>query len=111
MDFYAAEIGILSLAAVRVHDGVLAPDDIVFNYRAGPSGRGLIPPDLNLDGFVDASDVGLFTLCATGPTIPLSVNCRFVDFDNDGDGDQDDFGILQRCFTGPDTAASAGCMQ
>lgn len=111
LDFHTSEIGILSLAVVRIHDGALSPADVEFNYLAGISGRGQVPPDLNLDSHVDLLDMPIFLDCAGGPGVPLTQDCEFVDFDLDGDADQVDFAIYQRCYTGPDIVATPDCMQ
>jgi hypothetical protein len=81
-------------------------------------------PDFDSDGDVDAADVGIFQLCATGPAIPyvtpgqLPPGCTLVadvngkvaaDFDGDEDLDLDDFGVLQRCFSGDHVPVPAGC--
>ncbi len=111
LDFFTDEVGVLSLAAVRVHDGALTPDEVAFNHRAGITGRGQVPPDLNLDTHVDQADVELFSQCAAGSQVALTAECALADFDLDDDGDQVDFAILQRCYTGPDTVASPDCLQ
>ncbi|HOQ84658.1 MAG TPA: hypothetical protein PLQ89_02975 [Phycisphaerae bacterium] len=109
-DLHDLEIGTLSLAVVRVHDGALSAEDVEFNFRAGITGRGQVPPDMNLDGHVDGTDVALFSECAAGPEMELVGDCIAADFDNDGDADQLDFAILQRCITGPIIEASAACL-
>lgn len=106
--FTTAEMGALSLAVVRVHDGVLTADEVLFNYKLGIRGLGQIRPDLDLNGYVDAMDFAIFFPCATGPDVPASEACRIADFDNDDDVDQVDFGIYQRCFSG-ETPATYGC--
>ncbi len=111
MNLFTGEIGVLSLAVVRVHDGALTPADVQFNYNLGMSGRGEIPPDLNLDTHVDSADLEIFEQCASGPGVALSPGCELADFDFDGDGDQGDFAVFQRCYTGPDAVASPDCLQ
>lgn len=106
--FTTGEMGMLSLAVVRVHDGALTPDEVAFNYQLGIRGLGQIRPDLNLDGNVNAQDFALFLPCAGGPNIPVSEACKIADFDGDSDVDQVDFGIYQRCFSG-ETPATHGC--
>jgi len=108
LDLFNQEIGNLSLAAVRVHDGALTPDQVLFNYRAGPNGHGLIGPDLDLNGRVDALDFTLFTQCVAGPDVPVTGDCVIADFDGDSDVDQNDFAIFQRCYSGP-MDATPGC--
>lgn len=67
--------------------------------------------DASADGDVDATDLGLFLECWSGPTVPFttSPNCASRDLDKDGDVDVDDFGIFQRCYTGPGVAADPFC--
>jgi hypothetical protein len=110
LDLYAAEMGSLSLAVVRVHDGALTPAEIKSNYLLGITGKGQVPPDLDLNTHVDTDDAVIFAGCARGPAVPLTEDCAMVDFDGDGDGDQNDFSIYQRCYTGPVITASADCM-
>jgi hypothetical protein len=108
MDLFNAEIGALSMAAIRVHDGALSADDVLYNYRAGIAGQGLIKPDLDLNGTVDAADFVLFSQCVTGARIPVADDCKVADFDGDNDVDMADFGIYQRCFNGA-LPAIPGC--
>jgi hypothetical protein len=110
LDLYAAEMGSLGLAVVRVHDGALTPAEIKSNYLLGITGKGQVPPDLDLNTHVDTDDAVIFAGCARGPAVPLTEDCAMVDFDGDGDGDQNDFSIYQRCYTGPVLTASADCM-
>ncbi|MBP7934868.1 MAG: hypothetical protein KA354_09515 [Phycisphaerae bacterium] len=106
--FTTAEMGILSLAVVRVHDGALTADEVDFNYRLGIRGLGQIRPDLNLDGYVNGLDFALFFPCAGGPAVPVTEACSIADFDGDKDVDQVDLGIYQWCFSG-ETPATPGC--
>ena len=106
--FTTAEMGNLSLAVVRVHDGALTAADVEFNYKLGIRGEGQIRPDLNLDGLVNALDFALFYPCAAGPSVPVSDACKIADFDGDNDVDQADFALYQRCYNG-ESPATRGC--
>jgi hypothetical protein len=68
-----------------------------------------IPPDLDLDGDVDAADVARFAACDSRSRVPVPAGCTFTDFDADGDADLSDFARLQRCFTGPAAPVNPAC--
>jgi len=67
--------------------------------------------DASADGDVDATDLGLFIDCWSGPAVPYTTtpNCSTRDLDNDGDVDANDFGVFQRCYSGPGVAADPFC--
>lgn len=67
------------------------------------------PGDLDRDGDVDADDLLAFILCASGPSIPCTPECRPADLDGDGDVDSADFGRFQRCVSGANVPSSPTC--
>jgi hypothetical protein len=66
-----------------------------------------IPGDLNDDGYVDATDFGLFADCLSGPGVTPLAGCDLADLDADGDVDLHDAALFALNFTGPDTLAPA----
>lgn len=110
MDLSGFPRATLSLAAVRVHDGALTPEQVAMNFRRGIA-RPLIAADMDADGDVDLADFLAFQSCAQGPFVPVMgpPPCDQADLDGDGDADQNDFSILQRCYSGDGVAADPAC--
>jgi len=97
-------------------DGVCVQQDLCPNTIAGLAvdETGCPAPvtgDFDRDGDVDTADFEAFEGCASGPGIPLALDCEASDFDADNDVDQADFAIFQRCFSGEDIAADPNCSQ
>jgi hypothetical protein len=57
--------------------------------------------NLDNDVDVDAADLGLFTLCLTGPDNFVTPACAESDLSGDHDADLDDFAVMQVAVTGP----------
>lgn len=97
-------------------DGVCVQQDLCPNTIAGLAvdETGCPAPvtgDFDRDGDVDSGDFEAFESCASGPGIPLALDCGTSDFDGDTDVDQVDFSIFQRCFSGEGIAADPNCSQ
>jgi hypothetical protein len=72
--------------------------------------RGLVAPDLDLDGDVDQDDFGAFQACFSGPGISQeAAECLPARFDTDEDVDQDDFTVFEGCVSGANTPADPEC--
>ena len=71
-----------------------------------------VPPDLDGDNDVDASDFGWFQACLTGPDQGwVPPDCRAADFEQDGDVDAQDFLVFEVCASGADIpATSTACL-
>ncbi len=69
------------------------------------------PADLDRDGDVDATDLQLFLLCASGPQIPAPAGCERSRFDADADVDVIDFAYFQRCISGENRPSDHGCVE
>ncbi len=55
--------------------------------------------DFDLNGLVDADDLGHLSGCRSGSKVPQPLPaCQDADLDGDGDVDLDDFGLFQRCW-------------
>jgi hypothetical protein len=65
--------------------------------------------DFDRDLDVDQDDFAFFSLCSSGPGIPLSAECTLVDADGDDDVDQTDFGCFQVCISGENVIADVNC--
>ncbi len=95
--------------------------ELALRIEGGTLDRGAIyvvktrwtPADLDVDGDVDADDLGVFTTCRSGPAMPHAGTtvCGHADLDGDGDVDHDDFGMWQRCYRGPDQPVDPDCAQ
>jgi hypothetical protein len=74
-----------------------------------------ISGDFDRDGDVDAADLEMFEMCATGANIPgpppgcNSTQFDIADADNDNDVDSTDFARFQRCYSGENKPASPNC--
>jgi len=69
-----------------------------------------VPGDLDADGDIDTTDVGLFTACMSGPGSPQNEPaCADVRYDADLDVDQSDYGVLQKCLSGATIPADPDC--
>ena len=77
--------------------GVLAGDNFEL---AGGFWFALAPGDCQEDGDVDIFDYEAFSLCITGPKVPLETECVCYDVNHDGDVSLADFAIVQSAYTG-----------
>lgn len=70
------------------------------------------PPDLDEDGDVDMVDFGLFQVCLTGLSVPVTdPDCYDARLDGDGDVDQNDVSIFLACMSGPNVAPDPACAE
>lgn len=58
------------------------------------------PGDFDGNGDIDDADFGLWSLCLSGPDIPVAEDCDPADFDWDDDADLHDVAGFQRFFAG-----------
>lgn len=98
----------------QVPPGMAAPElsilvtwnrEVRFNAHEG---RG---SDFDLDGDVDAADLGRLRRCMAGTGVaPEAEGCDSADLDTDGDVDQSDFGVFQACLSGLGQPAAPDCL-
>jgi hypothetical protein len=110
---YLADVsvgGTLASAAGTAQIGVPDQHQMVVTP---PLGLTLSPVNINSyfdqDWDVDATDLGSFTACFSGPAVPWTGDCAKADLDNDADIDQTDFALFQRCYSGDGQAADLQC--
>ena len=94
--------------SVQFRDYAMSAADVA--ALGGPTAAGIgfqdppLAPDVNGDGFVDATDYAAFVACWTGPNVPIAPANEFActNFDTDGDNDIDQivFGVFQQVYSG-----------
>ncbi len=96
-------------------NGVLLPQDAALDAIITAHAQrlaGMVNPDLDYDGDVDAGDVAILRSCQTGAASgPPVGDCDGADLDRDNDVDQTDFGLVQRCLTDQSAPPDPDCTQ